>query len=348
MTVMRIKRGIVWLTGVFIFSLFAVSFAGAGEGKISGYLFGDYYWMAQNHDPDLEGKNGLWIRRIYFTYDKDLSDTFTTRLRLEFNGKGDFTTKAKLVPFINDAYLRWKPNRHSAYLGISPTPTWDLVEKHWGYRSVEKTPLDLQKFGSSHDFGVALKGVIDEGGIFSYHFMFANGEGTSGAEIDTGKKFMLALTTRPTDPLVFQVYGDLDENDGASEDIRTYQAFVGWSADRGRAGLLFAQQVREDPSGSEESLEILSVHGAAELREKLSAFARVDRMFDANSKGDQISYIPFDTTSKSILVIGGLDYTPIESVHVLPNVEAVFYDDSTTGTDPESDLIPRLTLYYEF
>ena len=38
------------------------------DGSFSGYTFGDYYNFSKNHDSDLEGQNGFWLRRIYFTY----------------------------------------------------------------------------------------------------------------------------------------------------------------------------------------------------------------------------------------------------------------------------------------
>ncbi len=36
----------------------------SGNARISGYAFGDYYWIGANHDRSLEGLNGFWFRRI--------------------------------------------------------------------------------------------------------------------------------------------------------------------------------------------------------------------------------------------------------------------------------------------
>ena len=51
--------------------------------KFSGLAFGDYYWVTDNHIEDIEGENGFWFRRIYFTVDKDLGESFDLRFRLE-------------------------------------------------------------------------------------------------------------------------------------------------------------------------------------------------------------------------------------------------------------------------
>ncbi len=317
------------------------------EGKISGYMFGDYYYMAANHDADVEGANGFWLRRIYLTYDRALDKQFAVRFRLEMNSAGDFSSKSKLTPVVKDAYLKWKKNQHSIYLGISSTPTWDLVEHFWGYRSVEKTPLDLQKFGSSRDFGVAFKGSFDSEKKFGYHLMFGNGS-SNASENNDGKKVMLALTAEPGNGIVLQGYVDFEERPGQT-DRYTVQAFAGYKQEAFRIGAQFAHQNRQVGPGLDDlKLQIFSVFGAARLSPKTWGFARVDRQFDPNPAGAKISYIPFDPTSKSTFVVAGVDYRPISNVHLMPNAEFVFYDDNAAGTSPDTDFIPRLTFFYKF
>ena len=107
------------------------------NARISGYAFGDYYWIGANHDRSLEGLNGFWFRRIYLTYDRDLSAAFSTRLRLEMAHPGDFVTSSLAEPFVKDAYLKWNSGDTELILGISPSPTLNFVQDFWGYRSVE-------------------------------------------------------------------------------------------------------------------------------------------------------------------------------------------------------------------
>lgn len=71
---------------------------------------------------------------------------------------GDFSTKAKLTLFVKDAYPQWISPSHKIIFGISPTPTWEVIEKVLGTVQLKKTPLDLQKLGTSRDFGLALRG----------------------------------------------------------------------------------------------------------------------------------------------------------------------------------------------
>jgi anaerobic selenocysteine-containing dehydrogenase len=117
--------------------------------KISGLVFGDLYWNAAGHDESLKDRNGFWFRRIYLGFDKAMTEQLEMRVRFEMNSAGDFRSNAKLEPFAKDVYLRWKfADQHQTYLGLSSTPTWNVVEGFWSYRSLEKTALDLQRMGA--------------------------------------------------------------------------------------------------------------------------------------------------------------------------------------------------------
>jgi len=314
------------------------------QGKISGYMFGDYYYVAANHNKDMEGKNGFWFRRIYLTYDHGLNEGFSVRFRIEMNSAGDFTSKRKLQPVVKDAYLKWKHARHNILFGISSTPTWGLIEKVWGYRSVEKTPLDLQKFGSSRDFGIAFKGSFDSQKRMNYHFMFANGS-SNGSENNTGKKVMLALAANLSKHFVVQGYADFEARPGSSNRT-TLQGFAAYQSENFRIGVQFAHQNRQVGVGVDDlKLQIASVFGTVRLSNRIWAFARFDRTFDPNPDGAKISYLPFDVSAKSNFFLAGLDFMLIETVHIIPNIETIFYD-KVSGGRPNTDVVPRITFYY--
>ncbi|MDZ7680519.1 MAG: hypothetical protein U5J63_02125 [Fodinibius sp.] len=61
------------------------------SGTFSGRVYSDYYWMAKHHNADIEGQNGFWFRRIYATYEQQLGDGFSSRLRLEIELSGRFS-----------------------------------------------------------------------------------------------------------------------------------------------------------------------------------------------------------------------------------------------------------------
>jgi len=306
---------------------------------ISGYLFGDYYYVSSNHDPALEGKNGFWVRRAYITFDRALSDELSARLRFEMNSPGDFKTNATLEPFVKDAYIKWKQSaKMDLLIGISPTPTWELIEKVWGYRSVEKTPVDLQRMGSSRDFGIALTGAFDDAKKYRYHVIAGNGSGT-GSETNDGKKIAFAVSTSPVKAVTVELYADRDDRPGDT-DRTLLQVFAALQREHYRAGLQYSHQQRD---GEDISLDVASAFVVYDLRENISLLGRVDRMFDPNPEGDKIPYLPFDTTSKSTLFLAGVDWKVHKSFSVIPNVEVVTYDDGAGN-----DVVPRVTFFYTF
>jgi len=312
---------------------------------LSGLAFGDFYAMAANHDPTLEGANGFWARRVYLTVDSRFSEAFATRLRLEMNSPGDFTTPGKLEPFVKDLWVQWAGGRQQVFLGISGTPTWDLVESVWGYRNVEKTPLDLQKLGGSRDFGLAARGRLDRAGRVRYHAMVGNGADTK-AETNEEKKAYLAVAVHPVEHLVLEVYADFEDCPGDNDRV-TVQGFVAYDAPRARVGVQAARQHRELGGGETLDLDLVSTFVVLNATSRVALLARFDRMLDPNPDGPSIAYLPLDAEAKSNLLLAAIDFTLHEHVHLIPNVEAVLYD-SNGPVAPDSDVMLRTTFSVTF
>jgi len=338
---------------VWVFASFSTSSAqsddGSDIGDISGLVFSDFYWMASHHNDNVEGNNGFWIRRVYLTYDRELSDAFSTRFRLEGSSSGDFFTDPKITPVVKDLYLKWENDRHEILAGISSTPTWGLVEDVWGYRSVEKTPLDLVDFGSSRDFGISVKGQLNDTGDLNYHFMFGNGN-SNRAEDNFGKKAMLAVSYALTEEVVVELYGDWNDNQD-NTDWLTFQTFIAYRTDALNAGLLYAHQKRNNAAllpGNDLNLDLVSVFARYALDENIVGFFRLDHAFDPIPGVDDSDYLPISGLTEPTILIAGIDYSIESNVHLMPNLEAVFYANDDLGFNPGTDLIPRLTLYYRF
>jgi hypothetical protein len=317
------------------------------NGKISGLVFGDYYWISSDHNGDLKGKNGFWLRRIYFTYDQKLSQSFSTRFRLEMNSEGDFSTSIKLHPYVKDAYLKWKHNHQQIIAGISPTPASSLVESVWGYRSIEKTSLDLQKMASTRNLGLAFKGDLGKEDKWHYFFMFGNGNGGK-TELDKGKKFMFSLAYNLTNRITIQAYGGWNDKPGG-QGIYTMQGFLAYQTEKIHIGALYAHQVQQKSlAGQNLVLNIASAFTNFNITNNIKGLLRADHLFEANPVGENIAYIPFSDQAQSTLLIAGSDIKLAPEVHLIPNIEAVVYGQTPSGTTPPPDVIPKLTLYYVF
>jgi hypothetical protein len=314
-------------------------------GKFHGYAFGDYYYFVEDHNPDLVDQRGFWFRRIYLTYDYTINKQFSSRLRLEMSNEFDFASEVAISPFVKDAWLKYKFSNQQIIFGISPTPTFQIIEKIWHYRSVEKTPLDLQRMASSRDFGIAGKGMFDDGGMFRYYLMFSNGS-SNKQEIDKGKSGLLSLAMFVSD-FVIEIYGDYADNEG-DENWYTLQGFVGYNAKKLKIGLQYAGQTRQQHETTDIKLQVLSFFITGDISDQVNLLGRVDRMFEPNPQGNKINYLPFDPTASSLLVILGVDYHPIKEVKLIPNIEYITYSENKAGVTPTNDLVARLTFFWAF
>lgn len=326
-----------------ILNILIFPFISFSQGKISGYMFGDYYYVLKNHDESLKDQNGFWFRRIYFTYDYKFNENLFSRFRLELNSPGDFKTKDKIKPFIKDAFLGFKMKNHTAYFGISPTPTWEFLENFWGYRSVEKTPADLYKSGSSRDFGIAFKGKLSN--YFSYHFLFANGEGEA-SETNKGKKTMLSFLFNKKD---FYVEFYLDNSqEKEDKDKNMYQIFFGLKRKKFTLGFQAYQQNIKQGEGVEDlKLKVYSVFLNLNLSEKTVLLLRADKSDEPNPYISSQAYIPFDSNHPFLFYLFGIDFKAYKGIKIIPNLTYVNYEE-LNGTKPESDLYFKLTFFYTF
>jgi hypothetical protein len=310
--------------------------------RLSGYMFGDFYWIGRHHRPELEGQNGFWFRRVYFTYDHTLSERFAARFRLEMNSAGDFKSATRLTPFVKDAYLRWTMGHQRLVLGMSPTPTFEVVEEVWGYRAVEKTPQDLHQLDGSRDFGVALLGSLDAGARVTYHLMVGNGSDV-GSEVDRHKAFRASLGYHPSPRWVVELYAGRENRPGRTT-WETLQGFAAYKRPGGRVGLLVTRQVRQGaPGQAPGTLELASGFVVKQVTDSAALFLRADRFFDPSPAGERIPYLPFSPSARSWFLLAGFDLKPDSRVHLLPNVEVVRYD---RRAGLRADVVARMTFFF--
>jgi hypothetical protein len=181
--------------------------------KFDGVVFADYYYNMDNSAADEKFKDAFTIRRVYFTWENNLTADIKWRFRLESasNGYGNTT---KINPFVKHAFLQWDnliPN-HSLFFGISETNAFKNSEEYWGYRSIEKTIMDLNGISSSADMGIALKGDLNA--KYLHHWLTVmNGTGYGSDEVDRFKKIGYTLWLTPVQGLILEGYVDYEKQD---------------------------------------------------------------------------------------------------------------------------------------
>jgi hypothetical protein len=337
-------------------------------GKISGYMFGDYFYNAVRDtgisslsNVENGGKkdlNGIQFRRIYFTYDYTISDRFSSRFRVEADQTAN-TSDGKVGVFVKDAYLKWKDifNGSDFIFGFQPTPAYEISEAVWGNRSLEKTIMDLRGTVSSRDLAVALKGKFDEEGMFKYWVMIGNGTGNR-PETDKYKRYYGHIQFTPFKQFTTTLYVDfrarpnIDDPTSTSNppatisnNDLTYALFLGYSEKDAYAfgveGFLNQRQNGLINAGAVKNRTALglSVFGYYNFSKELAVVGRFDNYdpnTDSNFKGDSRNWF-----------LLSLNYKPVDKVTISPNVIIETYE-SIGGRSIDPSITPRITFYYSF
>jgi hypothetical protein len=336
------------------------------SGKFSGLMFGDYYWYYERHQDEIssadptviEGQQGLWFRRIYFTYDLSFNKSLTTRFRLEVNSNGNFTG-GNLVPYVKDAYLKWTySGEQRLTLGIHPTLTFDWLDVFWGLRHIEKTPADLYRVDSSRDFGVTVDGPTPIDGL-NYAVQFGNESG-NGSETDEGKILRFEARYERNPGIAFDGFYSFGVRP-QGRDRHTAQGIAGFRTNVARVGAQYLWQERKSGRHDvpDQAINIWSGFAVWEfLPKKANLFFRVDDVtghlgdLETGLPGaDGIDYWLLSTQSPFATWIIGGEWYLHPAVRVSPNLELVRYENEPDPTDfpgRRQDAMFKVTFFWTF
>lgn len=340
-----------------IVSASLVPSVGLGQGRISAEVFLDYAYDIQRDTAltnaalgGVDGFHGFRFRRINLTYDAPVSGQFVTRVRLEAD-EDVLTNDGRMGVFIKDAYLAWKGvvGNHDLILGIQPTPAFQVSEAVWGYRSLEKTIMDLRGMAGSRDFGISLRGPIDPGGVLHYVVMFGNGSGNR-PEGDTWKRFSARIGARPAEGMDITMYGDFNARPdilstytgkGVPNSSITGGAFVGLTID-GKARVGVEAALQSVMNGYDTGTELvarnrlgISVFARWTASESIELVGRYD-FFDPNIHKNAAK----DTRG---FIVGGVSWSPAPNVAVIPNILVETFE-ATNQRSIKASLTGRLTV----
>ena len=310
------------------------------EGKISGVGFFNYTYNLTDGVYDSD-KSSFDFNRIYFTYTNTISDQISFKFQTDV-GRFDFVDEdddgnaiiedkpvmGHLFSYIKKAQLDWKTSLSKITLGMQGMNVFNVTEKTWGFRFIEKSPMDLHKFSSSADMGIGFSGKISS---LSYSLLFTNGSGYKKQETDAYKKTSVQL-----------VYGqknlvkEVGFNMGTSfsyepynpNDAKTVMSFFGgfanscpiFSSNSFRIGGEFDMYT---DSGTDISKQIMALYVSYKAIDKLEGLVYLD-MYDPDTDVSEDS---------ETYIIAGLNYYPTKGLTITPNIRMTSFED---GSDSET------------
>tara|TARA_B110000263_G_scaffold139404_1_gene120916 strand:+ start:49 stop:987 length:939 start_codon:yes stop_codon:yes gene_type:complete len=176
--------------------LLIITFGFAYNGSITGVSYFDY-----TRENDASAFN---FNRQYFIYAIEMSNDIKFKVVFDVGrtnkGTVDFceddsceekSEDTRLFVFLKKAQLDYKTKWGNTQLGLIGTNTYGVQEKNWGYRFIEKSALDKNKFVSTVDLGVGLsKNLMSN---LNLGIQYLNGEGYKEPEMNYIQKLNLNI-----------------------------------------------------------------------------------------------------------------------------------------------------------
>lgn len=368
-----IPKGSLWGLGFGDFSFKSVTDK-SGRGATNQYT----------GMPDKQSQ--FHFRRLYLGYDYEISRRFSSNFLLAFeennSGSGDLLTNGRLSLFIKNASVTWKNIFKGSNLSLGQvfTPAAVLLpEVVWDYRCIERTISELRRT-PAWDMGIILSGTLHDNKTseWGYNIMIGNGSG-SKPENNRFKWFYGDVYAKLFNKkLILDLYADysrIDWNPLWHHDRNMFKALIAYSSPKFTIGCeAFNNTIRNDVKSyfnngtdtpgnniidssmrNSKSINWSAFARGKIYKDKLGFFARYDQ-FDPGRANDNAvfnklvsatpNYNP--NTAESFFTLG-LDYTPIDKIHIMPNVWSTRYRHVGPGTNAAgTDLVYRLSIYYVY
>ena len=259
-----------------------------GQGQFSGVTDFDYTY---DLTEDAVNNAGFSLKRVYFTYEQALSEDISYKFQTDINYK---TSPFNI--YLKNAKIDWKLPGASfgkLTLGMQGMNIFNVTEKTWGFRFLQKSAMDKYKFSSSADIGLGYSGKL-AGDNLNYSIMYTNGTGYKASEDDEHKKISAQF-----------VYGEkkLVKKDGfnigtsfsiepynfdeTTNNNKTVMSFYGGYAGNGlRVGAEFDTHTDD---GSDISKQIIAGYASYKLSESLEGLFYMKILYFYNIKSNWIT-----------------------------------------------------------
>ncbi|PKL89516.1 MAG: hypothetical protein CVV23_04690 [Ignavibacteriae bacterium HGW-Ignavibacteriae-2] len=301
-------------------------------GKISSLAFYEYTYHT-NGDPTVN--NEFEFQRVYFTYENSVSDNLEYKFQLDVGRKSD---DGRLEAYLKNAVVNWHTDYGNFIIGLQSMNMFNIQEKNWGHRFIEKTPMDINKFSSSADLAIGYENSLN----YDLHFslLLSNGEGYKSQEKDAYKKVSANLVYGVSDltkkdgfnlggVVSFEPFENKVGTDVQKENSKVFGLFGGYAFSNLRVG---AEYDIQTTSGVDITANIISAYANYKLIDWLQGFARLD-IVDPNSDTDRDANNYF---------VAGAIFSPTKGLKISPNIRYTSFENN----DIES--ITDLKLNFEF
>lgn len=331
-----------------------------------------------------EGQSLFQIRRLYLGYDYvinkrfeaefllALEDNLTTTSTATSSTTGNLLSDGKMGMFVKLANLKWKnifPGSDLSFGEMYTPASVQTVEPVWDFRCIERTISDLRRT-PTWDLGISLKGNIihSNAATVNYQLMVGNGS-LSRPENDAFKTFYGDINAHLLNgKIIIDLYADYTRLNWATHwhhDRNMIKGMVAYTTPKFTIGIeALTNTIRKDLIATQAAItKIDTLNNAAVAisifargyiyKDLLAFFVRYDNYNPNLHNNNDLykSYNPitksYDSNTKEQFFTAGLDYSPINKIHIMPNIWYNAYKNAGPVNHYDAaDIVLRLSLYY--
>ncbi len=269
-----------------VLSLAVLTNLKAGDMKING----DTHFNYSFEDAD---NNAFQVSRAYFTFTNMVSDNLSYKFQTDI-GTGGATDYSV---YLKNANLAWSSDFGKFVFGLQGMNMFGIQEGNWGYRFIEKSAMDINKYSSSADLGISWEQSF---GVLTSSVQVSNGTGYKKVEDDKYKKLSMRLlygeaklkkgvNAGAVISLESDDYVDVnaETQKGSTHVFGVFGGFAAGPFTFGGEFALLNSYMLTDKSGN-----LISIYGNYKVSNNLSGFGRFDLGDpDSDTDADGLNYL---------------------------------------------------------
>ena len=301
----------------------------------SGVTYFDYKYHAVEGELD---EAAFSVIRSYLTYQEDLGDGLSYKFQTDIDYKS-----SPFNVYLKNAKVDWKCDLGKATIGMQGMNAFNVQEKTWGHRFLEKSPMDKHGFANSADMGFGFNKSIND---ITLSITYTNGGGYKKPEEDKYKKTTLQAfwgKSKLNKNTGFNLGGmySLEPLSDDGDNVSVFGSFIGFSNEKLRFGLEYDMKSTNTTETVTE--QIIAFYSNYKVNSNLEALIYVD-MFDpwTDSVDNPDTEDIDESKDNETYVIAGFNCSPSKSLIISPNIRMTTFENGS-----ESDIEYKLNFQFK-
>lgn len=279
-------------------------------GQVSAKIYTHFNYSLDRENPS----TAFEVKRAYFGYKRKLDNHFSAEVKLDIGSVDDDSEFALIrrYTYFKNAYLSYSNGNVKAWFGLFDMLQFKVQEKFWGYRYLYRSYMDEYKFGSSADLGAGIR--YSPSKMITADLVFSNGEGYKSLQFDNAYRVGAGITLNPVERLTCRAYYTIHTSE-VHEMI--FSGFIGYRFEKLRIGGEYNHQLNYKFNQGHNRYGY-SLYSTYEFSDKWELFARYDQLYsNVLPEAD----LPWNLSKDGSAIIGGIQFTPIEYIHLSLNYQ---------------------------